>query len=291
MLEWAMAAIAFVVGVLACLGLAALVLRDPPEELVRTNVDGRAVPAVLGWAVAGGSLAGFTSWIALLYLLHRYLCIAPVGRSCMILYPWPSVVGIFVLVGGMFAVGLWDDRKGDERPRGLQGHLSSLRAGALTGGIVKLVGGTMTAFVAAALLGFPGVAGIFFAGLCIALTANVINLFDRAPGRASKVFLTVAVPLALVGYSSIWLAGAIGAVCAALPLDLRARGMLGDAGANPIGALLGLGLASTFFRSELAFAVLLIVLVALNLASEKWSFSEVIAKNRVLARLDHLGRE
>ena len=85
--------------------------------------------------------------------------------------------------------------------------------------------------------------------------------------------------------------GAIGATLAILPLDLRAKGMLGDAGANPLGAILGLGLVVGFGGSFAALIGVAIVLLALNLASERWSFSAVIERTPWLARLDHLGRK
>ena len=65
--------------------------------------------------------------------------------------------------------------------------------------------------------------------------------------------------------------------------------MLGDAGANPLGAVLGLGLAVTFgFYLDL-YAI--VVLLALNLASERWSFSAFIARTPPLRWVDSLGRE
>jgi hypothetical protein len=124
----------------------------------------------------------------------------------------------------------------------------------------------------------------------VALGANTINLFDRAPGRAGKVVVLVATPLMALGdvHWGIATAGLLGALLACLPLDLEERAMLGDAGANPLGALLGLGLAlSLDGPARWAAAV---ALVALNLASERWSFSAAIAKQPWLHRLDRLGR-
>jgi UDP-GlcNAc:undecaprenyl-phosphate GlcNAc-1-phosphate transferase len=74
-----------------------------------------------------------------------------------------------------------------------------------------------------------------------------------------------------------------------LPADLSARGMLGDAGANPLGAVWGLGLAAatgTFGR-----IVTIAVLLVLNLASERWSFSAAIDRTPILSALDRLGRK
>jgi hypothetical protein len=83
-------------------------------------------------------------------------------------------------------------------------------------------------------------------------------------------------------------AGLIGALVFVLPADLREQAMLGDAGANPIGGVLGLGLAATLPEAWLVVAI--IILLALNLASERWSFSRVIAKVGVLNAFDRIGR-
>jgi hypothetical protein len=64
--------------------------------------------------------------------------------------------------------------------------------------------------------------------------------------------------------------------------------MLGDAGANAVGALLGLRLASSPSRG--VRAALLTAITALTLASEKVSFTQVIEATPGLRELDRLGR-
>ncbi|MGV9539644.1 hypothetical protein ACWDR9_39120, partial [Streptosporangium sandarakinum] len=73
-----------------------------------------------------------------------------------------------------------------------------------------------------------------------------------------------------------------------LPEDLGERAMLGDAGANALGALLGLAAAVTLGRPGRLAA--LGTVAALTAASEKVSFTKVIAGNPVLNRIDMLGR-
>jgi hypothetical protein len=84
-------------------------------------------------------------------------------------------------------------------------------------------------------------------------------------------------------------AGMIGAAVTVLPADLAARGMLGDAGVNPLGAVWGLGLALAVGTGGRAIAA--VVLLILNLASERISFSEVIDKTPPLRAFDRLGRK
>ena len=83
-------------------------------------------------------------------------------------------------------------------------------------------------------------------------------------------------------------AGPLGATLAVLPADLRERVMLGDCGANAVGALVGLRLAG--LRSRASRSALLAGVVALTLASEKVSFTTVIEATPGLRELDRLGR-
>jgi hypothetical protein len=80
----------------------------------------------------------------------------------------------------------------------------------------------------------------------------------------------------------------MGAAAAILPADLDEQVMLGDAGANAYGALLGVALAARTGR--IGRAGLLAGLVALTAASEKVSFTKVIESTPGLRELDRLGR-
>ena len=79
-----------------------------------------------------------------------------------------------------------------------------------------------------------------------------------------------------------------GATLALLWPDLRERLMLGDTGANVLGATLGLSLVLTTAASTRT--VVLVVVLALNLLSERVSFSRVIDRTPPLRALDRLGR-
>lgn len=301
-LDWGVPIIAGIVGAVVCRLYSAIAIAAARDRVFRVNVDGKKVPVVLGWPVVAGSVAGIAGvavWSegshasSLAGLGYRDF-VAPFEEGLHWI-PRQVLAGAVLLLMVMFVAGWWDDRRGDERPRGFTGHLAALRGGRLTGGLVKLVTGGLAGLgIGVTLLRGPKPAGILIAiALIVALTANLINLLDRAPGRAGKTFLLLAVPLVAFG-DPLWriiAAGAIGAVIAALPLDLKAKAMLGDAGANPLGALLGLGLVVAVGWSLPALAGWAVGLLALNLASEKWSFSAVIERTPWLARLDHLGRK
>ena len=164
----------------------------------------------------------------------------------------------------------------------------------------------------------------------IAGTANLANLLDLRPGRALKATVLVAAPLSyfscadaktpasgasVTSATASVTSGASGAPSAtpaapasasgasaqrllasglnaaaitALVEDLQETTMLGDTGANAAGALLGTSLAAND-SWKLRLGTTLGV-VGLILASEKVSFSKVIAANPALNWLDQLWR-
>ena len=248
----------------------------PPPGLLRTNVSGRRVPAVLGLPVVVGGLVGLGGT----YLLDRATDLDPTTTRV--------ALALVVVLTVCSLAGWADDRRGDEHERGFRGHLRALARGRITGGVVKIAGVGLAGLAAGAVVEI-GWFTLECAAL-IALAANLANLMDRAPGRAGKVALLGAVPLVVWG-AVAWItaaAGLLGALLTCLWADLGERGMLGDAGANPLGATLGLGLALSLDRPGRLVALGL--LLALNLASELWSFSRAIERVAWLRALDGLGR-
>jgi len=73
-----------------------------------------------------------------------------------------------------------------------------------------------------------------------------------------------------------------------LPLDLRERGMLGDAGSNPLGFAAGLGLFAVLPDAYVVVAA--VCAVALNVLAETVSLSRLIEGVAPLRWLDRLGR-
>jgi UDP-N-acetylmuramyl pentapeptide phosphotransferase/UDP-N-acetylglucosamine-1-phosphate transferase len=125
----------------------------------------------------------------------------------------------------------------------------------------------------------------------IALAANLANLLDRAPGRTIKYGLLAWIPIAFVAGGDavgIAIAPVIGAFCGLLGDDLREHVMLGDTGANVLGAVLGLAVVLDVGRGPRN--VVLVVLILLTIAAEVISFSDVIERVPILRRFDDLGR-
>jgi UDP-N-acetylmuramyl pentapeptide phosphotransferase/UDP-N-acetylglucosamine-1-phosphate transferase len=200
--------------------------------------------------------------------------------------PGRLVVAIAVAFGFL---GLVDDLGGAGESGGFSGHLRALREGRVTTGFVKLAGG---AFLALAILGdgLPaGRLGHLRDAALVCVAANLGNLFDRAPGRVNKVGQLAFVVLVVATRSPrlVPIALVMGAAGALLGGDLREQFMLGDAGSNVIGAVVGVGVVLT--TTETQRWIVLAVLLALNLASEAVSFTKVIDAVPPLAALDRLG--
>ena len=211
----------------------------------------------------------------------------------------------FLLVLGAFALGMADDVFGSAADKGFRGHLSALVHGRLTTGALKLFGiGLLAAVSMAPDFGAVDVPPWVVVGewvlqvLAIALTANLLNLTDLRPGRALKFYSLLSLAgCILIGVSSSWTIVpfialiCFGPVVAIWGFDLHERGMLGDAGANAAGVLVGWVLANALIAWWWALAAYVVFALALNMASEKVSFSGVIDRTPPLRWFDRLGRQ
>nr|WP_276582524.1 hypothetical protein [Cellulomonas sp. RIT-PI-Y] len=254
-----------------------------PRQWERINHRGEPVSLLGGPSVAAGVLAGG-------------LVGAPSVRD-------GAALTVATVSGTGFGLvdDLTEDRSGAVA-KGLRGHLGALAHGELTTGGLKVLGIGAGALVAAALSRPHGVrpastggravlrlAEIGMDGALIAASANLVNLLDLRPGRALKAAAIAAAPTAVVGGPGSGPAAAVlGAVVGELPDDLAERDMLGDSGANGLGAALGTIAVQRLPRG--ARLALLAGVVGLTLASERVSFTEVIARTPVLREIDGWGR-
>jgi UDP-N-acetylmuramyl pentapeptide phosphotransferase/UDP-N-acetylglucosamine-1-phosphate transferase len=266
--------------------------------LVGAGPDLLRAPALERVNVRGRSVTTATGLLAVLAVL-----LIEAGRSVFGAFGVGNAPGdptrLLVLLActGFGLLGLFDDLAGSQSDSGFRGHLGALSQGRVTTGVVKIVGGGALAVV---LVGASrsAISGLTESGarvvadaLLVALAANLSNLFDRAPGRAIKVGLVAWIPLALIARADsvgVAIAPVVGAFAGLLGDDLHERLMLGDAGSNVIGAVLGL--AVVLECAAVTRTVVLVVLCAFTLASEVISFSRVIERVPVLRRLDDLGR-
>jgi UDP-N-acetylmuramyl pentapeptide phosphotransferase/UDP-N-acetylglucosamine-1-phosphate transferase len=249
--------------------------------LARQNFRGRVVPTGVGVLLA----------LAVLVVEggRALAAAAGIGSDAS---PGPARVAVLAAALGFATLGFLDDVAGGEGERGWRSHLRALAAGRLSAGGVKLLGGGALALVLASATGSgTSVARLAIDGALVALAANLANGFDTAPGRTVKVGLLAWAPLAVVagtGPVGVALSPMIGAAVGLLPEDLGERLMLGDAGANVLGAALGVG--ALLELGPGARTAAMIALAALNVAAEIVSFSRVIDRTPVLRQLDRLGR-
>jgi UDP-N-acetylmuramyl pentapeptide phosphotransferase/UDP-N-acetylglucosamine-1-phosphate transferase len=198
---------------------------------------------------------------------------------------------VLILALGLGLLGLLDDLAGAGESGGFSGHLRALRHGRFTTGSLKLFGGAAVAIVAVQGPRASSLGRVLLDAALIALSANVANLFDRAPGRTLKVSLLAFVALAAATGAPAELLGvavAVGAGAGLLWPDLREEMMLGDVGANVLGGVIGLGVVIA--TAPTTRTLVLLGVLALNLASEGVSFSKVIDRVAPLRVLDRAGR-
>jgi UDP-N-acetylmuramyl pentapeptide phosphotransferase/UDP-N-acetylglucosamine-1-phosphate transferase len=192
---------------------------------------------------------------------------------------------------GFGLLGLIDDLLGNQSDQGFKGHLRALAAGRVTTGALKIFGGAAVALVLAANVQYVTGRRLLADAVLIALAANLANLLDRAPGRAIKVGLLAWIPIAIVAGTDavgVAIAPVIGAFCGLLGDDLHEHLMLGDTGANVLGAVLGLAVVLDVGRGPRNWV--LVALILLTVAAEMVSFSAVIKRVPVLRRFDEVGQ-
>ncbi len=243
------------------------------------------------------------------------------GPLTMPLYAVPFILTVSAVLFGMI-----DDVFGSHGDKGFRGHLKAMFAGRITTGGLKLLGiGAVSAVYAwhassraaeqAGVTGAGVIAGWWVvATLVIALSANLLNLVDLRPGRALKTYSVLGIGAGVLfvldaaeryrvhaeQIGALWgntevavtigcmLVVLLGPVAAVWRLDLGERGMLGDAGSNAMGAIVGYLLAGSLALPWLVATA--VVLLGLNLLSERVSFSRLIDTIPPLRYLDGLGR-
>jgi UDP-N-acetylmuramyl pentapeptide phosphotransferase/UDP-N-acetylglucosamine-1-phosphate transferase len=283
-----MHALPFLIALASAAILAPLLLRAlSVGEHTRSNYRGRTLPFPFGVLTLAAALLALIP----LTLLARL-------ASARVFSPELLPIAVYAL--GVLALGLLDDTLaressgGDARPlqRGWRGHGAAALRGELSTGALKAVGSLGLALLAMSYrsLGLSNGRWLLAAGVLV-LATNVFNLLDLRPGRATKALVALGAGLAIgsADLRPLWALGLFAApALVAGVYDLRERAMLGDTGANLLGALAGLWLVMTL--SGTGQLVALALLAAITLYGELRSISALIERTPGLRQLDSWGR-
>jgi Glycosyl transferase family 2 len=236
-------------------------------DAARAGLELRELELPLRHRATGRDAAGF---------LHRGRQLVDILLACgplavnhrglrLPLLGWTVALGRRPAVAAVAALGLADDVwSGPER-----GFAAHLRRGRTTG-VLKLAGIPLVGLLATRTLS---------GALLVGLAANALNQLDTRPGRALKAYLAASIPLGAPKRTAVLL----------LSYDLREMTMLGDAGSNALGALLGLNSVSRFTGRGRWIAIG--ALAGLTALGERTSLGRIIERTPVLRELDALGRQ
>ncbi|MEX2108690.1 MAG: hypothetical protein WD827_07370 [Solirubrobacterales bacterium] len=206
----------------------------------------------------------------------------------------PELRRWIVYLLGLAFLGFLDDSLGQgasaTTPRGWRGHARALREGRLSTGAIKAIGAL--ALAAYVVSGRGMESWRYLADVALLLLAtNAFNLLDLRPGRAEKGLVLLGAGLCLGAWTiaPLELLGLfVAPVLVGAWFTLRERAMLGDTGANLIGAIGGVWLLTTL--GEDGRLIALGALVALTIYGELRSISKAIDSIPPLRWLDSLGR-
>ncbi|SFJ02813.1 hypothetical protein TPELB_28750 [Terrisporobacter petrolearius] len=267
-------------GIVFLLGLIGTYLMIPlfknlliDSNCIRPNYKGEMIPVSMGIV--------FLPMIIINGIIVAFFTIDAISMLCLFLF-------IFGMMA-MFFAGIIDDTIGNRDVSGLKGHFKSLFKGKLTtGGFKALFGGFVGLIISVSIS--KNIIDIIINTLIIALSTNLMNLFDLRPGRAIKVYLVIMITIfiTLTGYIKILPLLILPNVLAYFNFDLKAKAMMGDTGSNVLGISIGILMA---FGYTLNVRIgWLVFLVLIHVLTEKFSLTKIIEKNKVLNFIDRLGR-
>ncbi len=278
-----MHALPFLVALASAAILAPAVLRAlSVGGHVKPNYRSRLLPCPFGVLALAASLLALIP----LTLLQKL-------ASTQIFHAEALPIAVYAL--GVIGLGLVDDTlgaSGPDRPlqRGWRGHGAAVLRGEPSTGALKAAGSLGLALFSMSYLELSNGRWLLAAAV-LALATNVFNLLDLRPGRSTKAFVLLGAGLGLSSgeVRPLWSLGLfVAPALVAGFYDLRERAMLGDTGANLLGALAGLWLVLTL--SGTGQLVALVLLAAITLYGELRSISALVERVPGLRQLDSWGR-
>lgn len=176
--------------------------------------------------------------------------------------------------------------------KGIIGHGKLLLKGILTSGCIKALISIMLSIILSLSVSVSKI-DILVNFLLICLMQNFINLMDLKPGRAIKTYICISLlSIPFIELSSIYSAECLGMIILLLfylPCELDESFMMGDTGANILGVLIGITIATSnglFFK-----LIILFIIFFAHIYSEFGSLSSLIKSNSLLNFFDMIGRK
>jgi UDP-GlcNAc:undecaprenyl-phosphate/decaprenyl-phosphate GlcNAc-1-phosphate transferase len=271
--------------------LAAALLLTPPilrhlqaEGFTRENYRGVALPFPGGIAIVAAAVlaVGACTAVETIAGLELFGVVAPIGLT------YPLGVALFGLVDDLLA----------GTSRGWRGHARAVLRGEFSTGALKAVGSLVLAlYLLDGTRYVEGIPEYLLAVALLVLTTNLFNLLDLRPGRSVKAFLFLGLLLSLLAWHGrqhyglpLWSVGPLAAPILVVGFyDLQERTMLGDVGANLIGAVAGLWLVLALDTTGQLIA--LAVVLAITVYGELRSLNTLIERTPLLRQIDSIGRD
>lgn len=250
------------------------------HQITASNYKGKLIPIGMGlylWIM-------FLLFFVFIQLSDKFAWL-PVLDDLELLYTYMVALTVIAFLGWL------DDTIGNTEVKGWAAHWTYWRKhGIITTGLCK-AGGTciLTLWVVVQIFSSITLAILQFA--VIILMTNALNLLDLRPGRALK-FYFIWTPLLIIFGTlqqiSIFVLPLLLAAAILLPMDLKARAMMGDTGSNLLGFSLGFCLAWTAPLWVLITVVAM--LIWLHWLAARGSITAMLQKQQLLNWLDHIGR-
>lgn len=199
---------------------------------------------------------------------------------------WAYLFGITAVA----MMGFLDDILGSRDNPGLWHNLVPLAHGRLTTGGLKITGGFVVCFLVAFLTSGSWLDCVINTFIMFFL-GSLMNWLDLQPGRALKgfvLFLAAIILIALGSVDYILIAPLAGAVFCYLLYDMRARALMGDAGANVLG--FSLGFWAVFSLSLSARVAFLLFLAVVQFSTERFAIRVADEERSLFSRINENNR-
>jgi len=271
--------------------LVAALLLTPPilrhlraEGFTRENYRGVPLPFPGGIAIVAAAVLAVGFWSGFVWIVK----LNPLDWGVRTDLTYPLGVALLGLIDDLLA----------GTSRGWRGHGRAVRGGEFSTGALKALGSLALALYV--LQGSSSDVGKYLLAVgLLVLTTNLFNLLDLRPGRSAKAFLLLGVLLSLVawhghyldqaGVVPLWMVGPLAAPILVVGFyDLRERTMLGDVGANVIGAVAGIWLLLALDTTGQLIA--LAIVLAITVYGEFRSLNALIERTPLLRQIDSIGR-